>query len=307
MANYALIHEMFVRRVGVTMVAHHLGVGNPDSALAEWVYHWDSLGIWVVGPFNLAKSKILADEDHIFWDALHPKLADVDPSGYACGYKADSYRVRQPTFNMWADTQEDLRLRKMFIDEMNARLKLQREHIVQWTPNDSALAEAYGAVNWAPVDGPGWLSLKPERIQVCPAIRTTIPMASDSGCAGGFTWIVDDQELSHPALDLTNHMVPFPPTQELGASCTQWDPFGHRWGRGSHWPLMISMGTARYRSEKSHNTRSHDKYLRNLQEGASLGPGEGQVHGRCLERREGQAPHWKGEIEGLRWRPACNR
>ena len=33
------------------------------------------------------------------------------------------------------------------------------------------------------------------------------------------------------------------------AQAWQWDPLGHRWGRGAHWPLLCTVGTHRYRSK----------------------------------------------------------
>ena len=46
----------------------------------------------------------------------------------------------------------------------------------------------------------------------------------------------------------TNRLQPLPPTSEIMADSIKWDPLGHRWGRGAHWPLVLGVGHRRERT-----------------------------------------------------------
>ena len=35
-----------------------------------------------------------------------------------------------------------------------------------------------------------------------------------------------------------------------------WDPFGQQWGRNGHWPLLVTYGTKRFRSEGMQERRA---------------------------------------------------
>ncbi|MCP4240312.1 MAG: hypothetical protein GY772_07085, partial [bacterium] len=45
---------------------------------------------------------------------------------------------------------------------------------------------------------------------------------------------------------------------EFLAQAVHWDPFGARWGRDGHWPLLLSVGHRRYRSQRM----KRDRHLR---------------------------------------------
>ena len=40
-----------------------------------------------------------------------------------------------------------------------------------------------------------------------------------------------------------------PPVLEILSESIKWDPYGHLWGRGAHWPLFLSIGEERHRSK----------------------------------------------------------
>ena len=46
----------------------------------------------------------------------------------------------------------------------------------------------------------------------------------------------------------TDHLPPLPPMNEVMADSLKWDPLGHRWGRGAHWPLILGVGHRRERT-----------------------------------------------------------
>ena len=55
---------------------------------------------------------------------------------------------------------------------------------------------------------------------------------------------------------LTDNFDALPACMEIGANAAWWDPFGVRWGRGAHWPLLAIIGVGRYRSEQMRIKRS---------------------------------------------------
>ena len=58
----------------------------------------------------------------------------------------------------------------------------------------------------------------------------------------------------------TDKFKPLPHCVEVMAQAWHWDPFGHRWGRGSHWPVLATIGTGRYRSVQMRQKRAKKKW-----------------------------------------------
>ena len=54
----------------------------------------------------------------------------------------------------------------------------------------------------------------------------------------------------------TEGMSPAPECCGLMANSILWDPCGVQWGRSGHWPLLITYGTKRYRSEGMQQRRA---------------------------------------------------
>ena len=65
-------------------------------------------------------------------------------------------------------------------------------------------------------------------------------------------------------MEKTDDMRPLPSCVEVMAQAYHWDPFGHRWGRGSHWPLLASMGVGRYRSVQMRKKRALKKKAKEM-------------------------------------------
>ena len=45
---------------------------NPTATLLAEKMHYDSMGIFIVGPFDVANTKLLSPEDRVSWGAMHP-------------------------------------------------------------------------------------------------------------------------------------------------------------------------------------------------------------------------------------------
>ncbi|MCP4240751.1 MAG: hypothetical protein GY772_09340 [bacterium] len=73
----------------------------------------------------------------------------------------------------------------------------------------------------------------------------------------------------------TDGFTPMPRTFEILAQSSRWDPFGHRWGKGSHWPLLASIGTRRFRSAAMRQRR-REKESRKREERAASGAPAGR-------------------------------
>ena len=54
----------------------------------------------------------------------------------------------------------------------------------------------------------------------------------------------------------TDHLPPLPPMNEVMADSLKWDPLGHRWGRGAHWPLILGVGHRRERTPAQKQKRA---------------------------------------------------
>ena len=54
------------------------------------------------------------------------------------------------------------------------------------------------------------------------------------------TWMRKDPA-NTPEMGFTDSFRPVPGCQEIMAKARWWDPYGARWGKGSHWPLFFSI------------------------------------------------------------------
>ena len=97
---------------------------------------------------------------------------------------------------------------------------------------------------------PAWLHHKPHKRQIFEPMKIRIDYAPS------MTWMRKDQS---PPMPRTDHMKELPPCMEVCANAALWDPFGTRWGRGAHWPLLASIGTGRYRSNQMKDKRAKKK------------------------------------------------
>ena len=94
--------------------------------------------------------------------------------------------------------------------------------------------------------------------------RTTVwqNQKIDFFCAGGSTdkctYLHKDGK--QPKMSKTDDLPKLPGCVEVMAQAWHWDPFGCRWGRGSHWPLLASIGTGRYRSPQMQEKRAWSRW-----------------------------------------------
>jgi hypothetical protein len=65
-----------------------------------------------------------------------------------------------------------------------------------------------------------------------------------------------------------------PPMNEVMADSLKWDPLGHRWGRGAHWPLILGVGHRRERTPAQKQKRAaHRREKKGIQQGLCVGGG----------------------------------
>ena len=72
MSLYRLVPELARRGVGVTLVSHHYEMERADPRTPRATreaekMHYDSVGIFIVGPFDVAGTKLLSPVDRVFW------------------------------------------------------------------------------------------------------------------------------------------------------------------------------------------------------------------------------------------------
>ncbi len=89
----------------------------------------------------------------------------------------------------------------------------------------------------------------------------------------------------HPNGFFATAGFPFlPPVQEILAESDEWDPWGARWGRDAHWPLIVSVGLRRYRSEGMKHRRHAKK---RTAAAAKKAAATTEAVGRCASGAEG--------------------
>ena len=91
--------------------------------------------------------------------------------------------------------------------------------------------------------------------------------------------------------------------QEIVANAFWWDPYGARWGRGAHWPLIFSIGRGRYRSQQMLEKRAKKKIAKKWRwqdtSGAGWRTGGGGKRTGCAGgSREQWQPKWWGVADG---------
>ena len=231
MAMFGVIPEMAKRGVGLTLLCHHYELADPENTKFHSL-KWDSLGLWIVGPVDIEKCKRLCFYDHLFWGASHPKSFDIALRNYQCGYFAESHCWPTPfQFSALAETF------KKPIDKV-------REEVVWVNVGDQQCRADFGVAPWNPVEMPKWFGDSKARLEVWQ--NQKIDFFCAGGSADNYTYL--HKEGKQTKMSKTDDLPKLPGSVEVMAQAWHWDPFGCRWGRGSHWPLLASIGTKRYRS-----------------------------------------------------------
>ena len=143
MAAYGAVNEMAKRGVGLTLLSHHREMANASDDYKETTMQYDSMGLWIVGKFDIERTWILSTADNVFWGAAHPKARDIAPEGYACGYAAKHYKHSPPDLRSRHGVEE--------VDDLRNALEELRENVVIWNPNESRLKDAFGTAPWGKV------------------------------------------------------------------------------------------------------------------------------------------------------------
>jgi hypothetical protein len=89
-------------------------------------------------------------------------------------------------------------------------------------------------------------------------------------------------------------MPPAPECCEVIANGILWDPCGVQWGRSGHWPLLITYGTKRYRSEGMQQRRAATAELKAEQKRSKGGEEEGVEHAALAAVAPREAPDTGG-------------
>jgi len=251
MAVFGVVSEMAKWGVGLTLVSHHYELRGGEP-------RWDTLGIWIVGPMNIKATKLMAPAAHVLAGAFHPMMADVAERNINRGYKRGQHQFRPPSL-----LDGDLSALADVVEGITADFE-------EYPKNSAELRDVFGIAPWQPV------------------------RAHRDFCAGGglfpkekigldfnptLTYLRENPWEQAP-MEHTDHMPAMPATMEILAAARSWDPFGHRWGRDSHWPLMISVGTARYRSVVMQRKRKEKQTKKREARDAEAGKGEKHAKGK---------------------------
>ena len=94
MAAFNAVEEMAKRHVGLTLLNHHCELVDPRGPYDKNSVLYDSMGLWIVGPFDIQRTRIISAAEHMFWGAAHPK--EVTKRQCSCGYPAGSYTHPPP-------------------------------------------------------------------------------------------------------------------------------------------------------------------------------------------------------------------
>ncbi|MCP4240310.1 MAG: hypothetical protein GY772_07075, partial [bacterium] len=200
MALFGLVEELGRRGVGCTLVSHHY----------EWRYDetlYDSLGLWVVGPMDVARSTILTPETLALAGAYHAILQDETPQS-ARGFPPRSHAWPVPAL-----------CRSVDVGPLSSAITKADSEFVTRHVDDPGMEDSLGVRPWADV------RLHPRF------------------CAGGDVVATERRELPwDPVLTYlrppgaeqrrmprTDGFTPMPRTFEILAQSSRWDPFGHRW------------------------------------------------------------------------------
>ena len=111
--------------------------------------HYDSVRIFIVGPFDVAGPKLLSPVDRVFWGALHPYMTDVHRDNYMRGYPSSIYKEAPP--DLWGQRVDD--------ELATALADAVFEHQQTWQEfrrKDHVIDKSVGMRNWQPVMGAAW-------------------------------------------------------------------------------------------------------------------------------------------------------
>ena len=226
MGFWGFIDEMAARGVEVRLIANH----------GEWniykdVWQWDSLGIWVSGPMP-KPGKSLTMMAHSRYGMMHPYMLDGKTD--IRGYPSSAYCISKYNVPLLDEVVNEAQLREL--------ANWIRDHMDVY-PKNAALAAH---------------------------LPELVPQSAVHALQGRF-----EMDFSNPdktqheiasvpwrnpppgrTFEMTQHLPPAPQCVEIMSNSILWDPFGQQWGRNGHWPLLVTYGTKRFRSEGMQERRA---------------------------------------------------
>ena len=143
MAAFNAVEEMAKRGVGLTLLNHHSELADPNGPYDKDSVLFDSMGLWIVGKFDIEKTRIATAAEHIFWGAAHPK--EVASKQCTCGYRASSYKHTPP------------RPQVVNVDGLNSALAELRVTIKTYEADNEECRVAFGVPPRCRVRFPSWL------------------------------------------------------------------------------------------------------------------------------------------------------
>ena len=142
---------------------------------------------------------------------------------------------------------------------MRKQIDKVREEVVGVNVGDKKCLADFGIVPWNPVEMPKWFCDSTARTTVWQ--NQKIDFFCDGGSTDNYTNLHKGGK--QPKVSKTDDLPKLPGCVEVMAQAWHWDPFGCRWGRGSHWPLLASIGTQRFRSAQMQEKRALKKREQN--------------------------------------------
>ena len=253
-----------IPELGRRGVELHLCAVHAEWSDAERKWCWDSMGIWAVGPLpNPGTAMSIAD--HALTALHHPRMIDSTPKQLHKGYPKESYAYFAP------DPERFVRL------DMDTEFELVDSQCINH-PKGVALAGDIPVRPWKPVRA------HQDRFSAVynMPVHEKEPIAEQVWrCPGPGPFTITDM------------MEPLPPMNEVMADCTRWDPLGHRWGRGAHWPLVLGIGHRRDRTPAQRQKRNQKQYQKRAEKSASLCVGGRHIH--CLSLERGRTSQSQGK------------
>ena len=264
MAFWGLIPELSDRGVEVRLIAHH---AEWNIALERW--QWDTCGIWVCGPMP-KPGQCLTMTMHSRCGMIHPFALDGKTNNR--GYTGSCFnKTHQVPFT------EDV------VDEavMRELSKYLRDRMRIYTSGAALAAHMPDLIPEDPVHA--LESRFQEDFKGCPEV--------DREDIAQCWWRLPPRG---NRFWRTEGMSPAPECCEVMANSILWDPCGVQWGRNGHWPLLITYGTKRYRSEGMQQRRAATAELKAEQKRSKGGEEEGVEHAALAAVAPREAPDTGG-------------
>ncbi len=227
MAAFNAVEEMAKRGVGLTLLNHHSELADPNGPYDEKSVLFDSMGLWIVGKFDIEKTRIATAAEHIFWGAAHPK--EVASKQYRCGYRASSYKHTPP------------RPQVVNVDGLNSALAELRVTIKTYEADNEECRVAFGVPPQCRVRFPIWLVQEDGAPEKRPTMlwfleddtdQGRVPIAHDLAT----TWM-RPRESRTPAMEKTDDFQPLPACQEIVAMARLFYDLAFRILQ--HWPWAL--------------------------------------------------------------------